>query len=278
MSNRKFFAFFCSVSLLMMLFTGCVSQEAQAVIDEIDALGAITLESHEKIQAIYAKYDALTDDDKADVKNLDVLETAKQKYTELYCADLDSRISEACNDTSSDNLPNLEALLEEYEQLEEEKQSKITNYTLLIDSIEESKVRLAVEVTIEILAYANGSNSTAKEMLVEYHEIMTDAQIEECLIEIGRWAAVKEAESYLKNYLKNPNSYAMYSGKCGEPQLQSGGIYKTYIYLDYGAENSFGGSVRNEVEMYVYFTIDPSSLTIHFTKTEFTPYYQWKFS
>ena len=278
MKYTKVAILFCCIILVGSVLSGCVSQEAKEVINDIDALGEITLDSLQDLQAINEKYDALSEEDKASVSNVDLLEAANQRYNELKYADLDSRIGEACQNVSSDTLSNLEDLHAEYEELTEEGKAAISNYTSLLDAISESKALWAKEVTSEILSCANGSLSTAKSMLNEYYEIMSESQIEKCLIEIGRWDAVSEAEDYLKDYLKNPRSYVRYSGKCGTPELQSDGTYKTYVYLDYGAENSFGASVRDEVEMYVYFKINIDSLIVRFSKTEFTAYYKWQFS
>ena len=56
---------------------------AEAVEERIDAIGEVTLESKAKIDAARAAYNALTDDQKALVGNLAVLEAAEKKYKEL---------------------------------------------------------------------------------------------------------------------------------------------------------------------------------------------------
>ena len=56
---------------------------AEAVEERIDAIGEVTLESKAKIDAARAAYNALTDEQKALVGNLAVLEAAEKKYKEL---------------------------------------------------------------------------------------------------------------------------------------------------------------------------------------------------
>jgi len=56
---------------------------AMAVIDLIDAIGTVTLESEAAISAADTAYNALTDEQKALVTNLDVLEAAKTAYAAL---------------------------------------------------------------------------------------------------------------------------------------------------------------------------------------------------
>lgn len=274
----KVSALLCCIILLSFTLTGCVSQEAKEVIDGINALGEISLDSFQDLQALNVKYYALEEGEKAHISNIDVLEAANRKYNELKYADLDSRIGAACQSVTSSSLSVLEDLLSEYEELSEEGKGHISNYPSLIDAIASSQLLLAEEVTNEVISYANGSMSTAKSLLNDHYEIMTNTQIEKCLIEIGRWGTVGKAEDHLKEYLKNPRSYVRYSGKCGTPELQSDGTYKTYIYLDYGADNSFGASIRDEVEIYVYFKVNVDSLSVSFTKAELSAYYKWIFA
>ena len=59
---------------------------AQAVIDLINAIGEVTLDSETAISAADAAYNALTDTQKELVSNLDVLEAAKNSYSALSTA------------------------------------------------------------------------------------------------------------------------------------------------------------------------------------------------
>ena len=60
---------------------------AQVVIDLIDNLGVITKDSGDKLSAAQAAYDALTDDQKKLVSNVQILTDAKQQYENLVKAD-----------------------------------------------------------------------------------------------------------------------------------------------------------------------------------------------
>ena len=266
------------IACLSIFLTGCTSQEAKEVISDIDSLGEITLDSFEMLQLVNDKYNALSEEEKADISNIAILNAANQRFNELKYADLDSRIELACNEISADNLGLLNELLQEYENLSDSGKASISNISLLEDSIVKCTELKAKEVTSTIKKKANGSTREAKELLIENAAIMTDKQIESCLIEIGRWSFVGHAESYFQTMLKNPYSYKRYSGSCGTPELQDDGTYKTLIHLDYGATNSFNAMVRDEVELYVYFTINTETLTVSYEDTTLTLYYAWKFS
>ena len=60
-----------------------ISEEAQAVIDAIAGLGTITLKSEDAIAAAEAAYAALTDEQKAEVENYDVLLDARSAINQL---------------------------------------------------------------------------------------------------------------------------------------------------------------------------------------------------
>lgn len=259
------------------LLVNQISDEAKDVINSIATLTDVSLDSSSELQSINKKYEQLSEEDKADIENYDMLLAANKQYRELVCADLDRRMGEACLYVDSSSLPLLEALASEYTTLNDEEKEDISNFVKLEMAISESKKLLAEDVTEQILDLANGATYTAKTTLEEHSSIMTEKQIEECLIEIGRWEAATEAETYLKQFLKNPRSYTRYSGKCSMPLSQGNNSYKVTVTLNYGAENSFGASVRNDVEIYVYYRLSPSTASISFTKAELTPYYQWKF-
>lgn len=63
MKYTKVAILFCCIILVGSVLSGCVSQEAKEVINDIDALGEITLDSLQDLQAINEKYDALSEED-----------------------------------------------------------------------------------------------------------------------------------------------------------------------------------------------------------------------
>lgn len=65
------------------------------VIEKINAIGTVTLESKEKIQAARAAYDKLTEQEKKRVTNLDKLTAAEKKLAELEATEEDKKAAEA---------------------------------------------------------------------------------------------------------------------------------------------------------------------------------------
>ena len=59
------------------------SRAARDVMEAIDALGAISLQSEEAVASVEALYDALSEEEKAEVANYDVLTAARQALDQL---------------------------------------------------------------------------------------------------------------------------------------------------------------------------------------------------
>ncbi len=170
---------------------------------------------------------------------------------------------------SSEELQNVNS---EYASLSDEDKSDVSNYSKLEkanNAYVEAKKMNAPNVVREILDKANGETDDAKSLLKENADYMTNEQINQCLVEIGRWEFVKDAENELKQYLKNPYSFVKYSATCSVPELveldgeKSGvydddgsiisGIYEYKVTFDYGATNSFGGMIRDITKITVHF-------------------------
>lgn len=279
MKHTKVARLFCCIILVVgFMLSGCVSQEAKEVIDDIDALGEITLDSLPDLQAVNEKYDSLNEDDKTDISNIDVLEAANQKYNELKCVDLNRRIEEACSNITADSLDALNTLLGEYEQISREDKARINNISMLQEAIILSQEMKADEIALEIYDTASRSPGYALSLLEDNYVYLSELQIKNCLQQIGRWGSVEQAETYLKTHLKSPSSYTRYSCSCGSAVFQDNGTYKVELELDYGAANSFNALVRDDVEIYVYFSIDIDRLYIQYTETEFSAYDRWRFA
>ncbi len=75
--------------LLLLFLTGCGKNKA---VEETELLildiGEVSLESGGEIDKAFEAYDALSDKDKADVRNYDKLTAAKEKYDELVKTDI----------------------------------------------------------------------------------------------------------------------------------------------------------------------------------------------
>ena len=111
-------------------------QAAQAVIDQIDALGEITsLDQKAAVEAAQKAYDALTDTQKALVTNADALKAAQDKIAELEKAAADQQAAQAVIDqidalgeiTSLDQKAAVEAAQKAYDALTDTQKALVTN-------------------------------------------------------------------------------------------------------------------------------------------------------
>ena len=80
--------------LSMVMLASCIAvtsfaadAEVEAVIAGINSIGVVAMPKLDKINAVKTAYDALTDEQKAEVTNADVLTAAIEKYTELNNTD-----------------------------------------------------------------------------------------------------------------------------------------------------------------------------------------------
>lgn len=75
------------IAVLAFALAACGADPVKEVQDKIAAIGDVTLNSAEAIKTAQDAYDALSDDDKAKVENVDVLNTAQEKYAKLVKLD-----------------------------------------------------------------------------------------------------------------------------------------------------------------------------------------------
>lgn len=126
-------------------------------------------------------------------------------------------------------------------------------------------------VVDEILSYKNGETEKAYALLKEHASMMTSEQKESCLLSCARWSCLEPAEDKIKTYLKSPRSYYRYEGSLGKPELQDDGTYKVMVKVKYGATNSFGGEVTDEVTLYVTFTANTDTLEYKIVEAKLSP-------
>ncbi|WP_029232701.1 hypothetical protein [Butyrivibrio sp. VCB2006] len=76
--------------IVAAMLAGCgstepkISEEAQAVIDRIEALGEITYDDKKEVESLFEAYDALTEEQKAEVTNYDQLREAKKSIHDYW--------------------------------------------------------------------------------------------------------------------------------------------------------------------------------------------------
>lgn len=81
---KKLFALLFALALCLSL-CGCISEEAQACKDLIDAIGSVSADSLKEIVAAENAYDNLSTADKADIaKSAEILQKARAQYEQEY--------------------------------------------------------------------------------------------------------------------------------------------------------------------------------------------------
>lgn len=112
------------------------SDAANLVIDQIDAIGAVTLESEDSIVSAETAYNALTDNQKAMVSNYDVLVSAREAYDKLAsdhaAADAVKALIDAIGTVNRRSKEKIDAARKAYEDLTEEQKALVTNYDVLV--------------------------------------------------------------------------------------------------------------------------------------------------
>ena len=111
---------------------------ADAVIEKIAAIGAVTLDSKDAIDTAQAAYDALTDAQKALVSNAKVLTEAQAAYKKLLedhaAADAVIKKIEAIGTVTKDSKSAIDAAQAAYDALTDDQKALVSNYQTLADA------------------------------------------------------------------------------------------------------------------------------------------------
>lgn len=130
--------------ILALLFTGCTSAEAQNVVDMIDGIGEVSVDSKQSIDEALEAYNSLDDKDKKSVKNIDVLYAAQESFEEF----IPEYISETVSDYRfSDNInyEELKSFVSEYYDYFDEEQKEIIGCSIGKCKIQELAVSVVKE-------------------------------------------------------------------------------------------------------------------------------------
>ena len=100
----------------------------------IDAIGTVTLDSEEAIKAARGAYDALTEEQKAQVGNYQTLLDAEAKLADLKAADAVEKLIDAIGTVTLDSEEAIKAARGAYDALTEEQKAQVGNYQTLLDA------------------------------------------------------------------------------------------------------------------------------------------------
>ena len=189
---------------------------AEAVEKKISAIGNVTTASEEAIQAARAAYDALTDDQKAQVSNLDTLAAAEKKLATLKAdkaaaESVDVKIAEI-GKVSLESKAQINAARSAYDALTDTQKAQVTKlseleaaeaaYKALEEAADQSEVDKAAAGSVDKLIAAIGEVSLDKEETIKdaraaYHAL-TAAQ-KALVSKLDTLTAAEEKLAELKN-------------------------------------------------------------------------------
>ncbi len=101
--------------------------------EAIDAIGKVSVEAADKINAARTAYDDASDEAKAEVGNLDKLEAAEKEYNDLLVGETVSMINQI-GTVTLDSKEKIDAARDAYNTLTEENKKAVTNVKVLEDA------------------------------------------------------------------------------------------------------------------------------------------------
>ena len=171
---------------------------AKAVDDMIDAIGEVTADSGEAVQAARAAYDALTDAQKAEVKNYDVLTAAERRLANLQAIlPVEDKI-DAIGEVTLDSENAIQAARAAYDALTEEQKAEVKNYDVLT-AAEARLADLQAAKPVEKLIDAIGEVTLASESAIQAARAAYDALTEAQKAEVRNYDVLTAAETRLAN-------------------------------------------------------------------------------
>lgn len=252
---------------LTISLTGCVNKETRIVIDDINSIGEVTLDSGNQIKEINQEYDNLDDDEKADVNNYDGLKEATEKYNTLYAEDLDNRIKNACNldNPDKDMINKIES---EYNGLDDDIKKKVKNASLIEKASNKIQAKKAYT---EIIMMDYTQSSEIYKKIQENIEYFNDEQKSLSLLYYGQAKSLDYAIEFIMANLKSPKSFNLYDATYIDTKVdENSQEYYTIYSITYGATNSFGAEVTDTSTVYCYYTVDEENGDVEFSHAKYS--------
>lgn len=171
------------------------------VINLIDAIGEVTIDSHPVIFTAREAYRKLTEEQKAKVTNYEVLTAAEARYAQLVEEAEAAAIVERINDigkVTKKSRSKVAGIRRSYNALSDYAKSFVTNYDVLVaaeKALEEIKVAGEVDELIEAIGEVTLESEAAIQAARDAYEALTDSQkayVENLAILEAAEAALKE--------------------------------------------------------------------------------------
>ena len=171
-------------------------QAVDAVEKLIDAIGTVTLDSEEAIKAARGAYDALTEEQKAQVGNYQTLLDAEAKLADLQAADAVEKLIDAIGTVTLDSEEAIKAARGAYDALTDAQKEQVGNYQTLLDAeakLADLKAADAVEKLIDAIGTVTLDSEEAIKTARGAYDALTDAQKEQ----VGNYQTLLDAEAKL---------------------------------------------------------------------------------
>ena len=177
-------------------------QAADAVEKLIDAIGTVTLDSEEAIKAARDAYDALTEEQKAQVGNYQTLLDAEAKLADLQAADGVEKLIDAIGTVTLDSEEAIKAARGAYDALTDAQKELVGNYQTLLDAeakLADLQAADAVEKLIDAIGTVTLDSEEAIKAARGAYDALTDAQKEL----VGNYQTLLDAEAKLAQLKKD---------------------------------------------------------------------------
>ena len=169
---------------------------ADAVEKLIDAIGTVTLDSEETIKAARDAYDALTEEQKAQVGNYQTLLDAEAKLADLQAVDAVEKLIDAIGTVTLDSEEAIKAARDAYDALTDAQKEQVGNYQTLLDA-EAKLADLQAADAVEKLIDAIGTVTLDSEEAIKAARGAYDALTEEQKAQVGNYQTLLDAEAKL---------------------------------------------------------------------------------
>ena len=169
---------------------------ADAVEKLIDAIGTVTLDSEETIKAARDAYDALTEEQKAQVGNYQTLLDAEAKLADLQAVDAVEKLIDAIGTVTLDSEEAIKAARDAYDALTDAQKEQVGNYQTLLDA-EAKLADLKAADAVEKLIDAIGTVTLDSEEAIKAARDAYDALTEEQQAQVGNYQTLLDAEAKL---------------------------------------------------------------------------------
>ena len=166
---------------------------------KISAIGDVTLDSKDAIKDARDTYDALTDDQKKQVTNYDVLETAEAKLSDLQVENVKTKI-DGIGEVTLSSSSTIKAARTAYNALTDDQKKQVTNYDVLeaaekkLSDLQVENVKNKIDGIGEVTL---SSSSTIKAARSAYNALTADQKKQ-----VTNYDVLQKAESELSDLQK----------------------------------------------------------------------------